>query len=124
MKLEIVSEKKNALAKNEEVRARIEHAGARTPSRMEILEEAARKLKKDKSLIIVDSIFSDNARPASEARILVYPSAQDVPAHKLEKMKRRMKQSKEQAEPQPGSGGARPQDAPENAGEAGKGTSG
>jgi ribosomal protein S24E len=99
MKLEVKEERKNPLAKRSEVRILIDHAGSATPSRQDILGEAAKKLKKDRKLIIVDSIFSARARASSDVKILVYSNEKDIPKHKLEKMKRRMAKKEKPAEP-------------------------
>ena len=91
MKIEIVSQKKNPLLGREDVHARITHEGQRTPSRQEILKEVAHSLKTGESHVIIDRIFTLQGENVSEVKALSYDSKEGVPAHKAEKMKRRMK---------------------------------
>ena len=91
MKIEIVSQKKNPLIGREDVEARINHDGQRTPSRQEILKEIAQLLKTKEEHIIIDRIFTVQGQAVSHAKALSYGKVEDVPAYKREKMKRRMK---------------------------------
>ena len=98
LKIDILSEKKNPLMKREELLVRIEHTGARTPNRQDITKSIAKKIKKDERNIIVDKILTLSGKAESNARVLAYSSAKDIPAYKLEKMKRRASKAKK-AEP-------------------------
>jgi ribosomal protein S24E len=81
----------------EEAEARITHEGERTPSRQEILKEIAHHMKADEDSIIIDRIMTVQGQAVSAAKILAYERKEDVPAYKIEKMKRRMKVAKEEA---------------------------
>ena len=86
----IESHKKNPLLKREEALVIMEHEGKATPKRADIIEEAAKALKADRGLVIVDKISSREGRAASSARVLVYNKKEDIPAVKSEKMLKRM----------------------------------
>jgi len=91
MKIEIVSQKKNELMGREEAEVTIRHEGQRTPSRQEILKEIARHLKANEDHIIIDRIMTVQGQAVSAAKVLAYERKEDVPAYKIDKMKRRMK---------------------------------
>lgn len=114
MKIEVKEQKKNPLLKREEVLVSLEHAGKATPSRKEMLPELAKVLKSKEELIIVDKIFSAPGKSASQARILLYSKKDEIPAGKLEKMKKRMAPKKAaapapEAGKQPPEGGDKPE---------------
>ena len=100
MKVEIKDEKKNPLMKREEAVLVLDHSGKATPSRKEIWEAASKALKKDKNLIIVDSIFSEAGMSKSNARIFVYAKKEDIPEYKLRKMTDKKKEKKEEKSPE------------------------
>jgi ribosomal protein S24E len=91
MKIEIVSQKKNPLVGREDVHVRINHEGQRTPSRQEILKELVYLLKTNEDKVIIDRIFTLQGQAVSDAKVLAYGKKEDVPAYKVDKMKRRMK---------------------------------
>jgi len=93
MKFEITSNKRNPLMKREEYMVSIGHEGKPTPSRQEILETLAKEAKKDKSLVIVDSIFTQVGGALTNVKAYVYEKAEEIPKGKLEKMKSRSKKS-------------------------------
>ena len=95
MKIEIVSQKKNQLMGRDEAEVRINHEGQRTPSRQEMLKEIARQLKANEDHIIIDRIMTLQGQAVSAAKVLAYERKEDVPAYKIDKMKRRMKIEKE-----------------------------
>ena len=88
--VKIEAHKKNPLLNREEAWIVIEHEGKATPRRTDIIEEAAKAMKADKNLMIVDKIFSREGKASSKARVLVYSKKEDIPADKSEKMKRRL----------------------------------
>jgi len=90
MTTKVESRKKNPLLKREEAWIVLEHEGKATPKRADIIDEAAKAMKADKELIIIDKIFSREGKAASKARVLVYAKRGDMPAAKVEKMKRRL----------------------------------
>lgn len=99
MKMEEKGKKKNAPMKRDEVIFSVSHEGKATPSRQELLKQAASKLNVKDELVIVDRIFSSKGRSESEVSLLVYKKKDDIPRGKLEKMNRRMgKGKKKQAE--------------------------
>jgi small subunit ribosomal protein S24e len=107
MTAKVESHKKNPLLRREEAWIVIEHEGKPTPKRADIIEEAAKAMKADKELVIVDKIFSKEGRAASNARVYVYSKKEDMPAAKVEKMKRRMgiaKPETPEGAPAPGTG--------------------
>jgi len=95
MKIEIISQKRNPLIPREEAVLKIHHQGQSTPSRQDMLKEVARVLKADENHIIIDRIFTARGQGISEAKALAYEKREDVPAYKIDKMKRRMKAEKE-----------------------------
>lgn len=95
MKIDVVSQKKNPLLAREEAVVRVHHAGQRTPSRQEMLKDVAHALKANENSIIIDRIMTLQGETISEAWVLAYEKKDDVPAYKIEKMKRRMKVAKE-----------------------------
>lgn len=110
MKIQVQEQKKNPLLKREEAWVMVEHPGAATPKRAEILKDAAKALKAKEEQVIVDKIFSFSGRTASRARVLVYSSKADIPKEKLEKMARRMKEEAPKAEEKP-AGEKKPEEA-------------
>jgi ribosomal protein S24E len=104
MKIEIVSQKKNQLMGREEADVRIIHEGQRTPSRQEILKEVSHSLKAKEEHIIIDRIITVQGQAVSHAKVLAYEKKEDVPAYKIEKMKRRMKLEKEPEAPEKAGG--------------------
>jgi len=90
MSVKIESRRKNPLLKREEAWIVIEHEGKATPKRADIIGEAAKAMKADKELLIIDKIFSREGKAASAARVLVYEKSDLIPAAKAEKMKRRL----------------------------------
>jgi len=97
MKAEIKEQKKNPLLKREEVVLSINHSGDATPSREQILESSSKTLKKDKKVIVVDSIFTEVGRCITNAKILVYSKAEDIPEYKKKRMEKGKKKKKEEA---------------------------
>ena len=91
MKIEIVSQKKNALIGRDEAMLRVHHESQRTPSRQELLKEAARAIKANEQATIIDRIITLQGEAISEVKVLAYEKKEDVPAYMAEKMKRRMK---------------------------------
>ncbi len=90
MTAKIESHKKNPLLKREEAWIVLEHEGKATPKRADIIEEAAKAMKADRELVIIDKIFSREGKAASSTRVFVYARKEDIPAAKAEKMKIRM----------------------------------
>ncbi|MBU0530273.1 MAG: hypothetical protein ABIH52_00685 [Candidatus Aenigmatarchaeota archaeon] len=94
MKVDIKEQKKNPLMKREESMLTIDHSGTATPSRLDILEAASKALKIDKSLMIVDSIFTEAGKSVSNVRVLVYSKKEEIPEFKLQKMQPKKKGKK------------------------------
>ena len=116
MKMEVKEEKKNPLMKREEILMRVEHEGMATPSRKDMIEEVAKKLKADKDIIIIDKIFSASGISRSRVKVHVYRKKEDIPKDKLEKMKVKFEKA---AKKQAGKEEAKPAEAaPEAPGEA------
>lgn len=90
MAAKVEQHRKNPLLRREEAWIVIEHEGKATPKRADIIEEAAKAMKADRELLIIDKIFSREGKAASSARVFVYAKKEDIPAVKAEKMKRRM----------------------------------
>jgi ribosomal protein S24E len=90
MSAKIESHKKNPLLHREEAWIVVEHSGKPTPKRAELIDEAAKVLKADKELVIVDKIYSKEGAAASRARVYAYSKKEDMPVQKVEKMKRRL----------------------------------
>jgi len=95
VKMDVLSRRKNPLLKREEIIVTVEHKGARTPSRLELLEDLSKKLKINKNLIIVDKILTVRGKSESKVKVLAYEKESDIPAYKLEKMKKRIKVKEE-----------------------------
>ena len=103
--VKIESHKKNPLLKREEAWIVVEHQGKPTPTRAQLIDEAAKAMKSDKDLVIVDKIFSNAGKAESRARVFAYSKKEDMPKEKIERMKRRMglakaKEPSAPAEPQ------------------------
>lgn len=94
MKMEIVKDKKNPAMKRDEHAISLEHTGKATPSRPEIMKDVAKLLKTKEELIIVDKIISNKGVQSSVVYVLSYRKRDDMPKHKLEKMKARMDKAK------------------------------
>lgn len=107
MKIEVVSQKKNPLLKRSEVMLRADHSGNPTPSRYELLDTISSTLKTQKEKIIIERIITKPGAGISEIKVHAYEKQEEIPKHKLEKMKRRTKppkkeeQVEEQAQEQP-----------------------
>jgi len=101
MSAKIENQRKNPLLRREEAWVLIEHEGKATPKRADIIDETAKAMKADKELLIVDKIFSKEGRAASRARVFVYAKAEELPAAKVEKMKRRLGLAKKEGEAAP-----------------------
>ena len=89
--MEIISKKKNLLMGREEAWIRVEHLGKSTPTRKELIADAAKLFKSQDDCVIVDKIFTESGIASSKAKILIYGKAADVPKAKSDKMKIRMK---------------------------------
>jgi ribosomal protein S24E len=109
MKIETVAHRKNQLMGREEAELKIHHHGQRTPTRAELLRAVAAHLKAGENLVVIDKIFTVRGEAVSTAKVHAYEKAEKIPAYKLEKMKRRMKASKEAAP------AAKPEERPEKA---------
>jgi len=94
MKLDIIERKENPLMKREEIWVGVEHLGAATPKRAELLEGTVKVLKAKKELVIIDKIFSERGKGGSKVKVLVYKNEKDIPKDKAEKMKRRLEKKK------------------------------
>jgi len=88
--METISEKKNALMARTEAWARVEHAGKPTPTRKDVLAEAARHFKAKEDCVIIDKIFSEAGKGASRVKVLVYGKPEAIPKAKSDAMKIRM----------------------------------
>ena len=99
MKVDIAKQAKNPLMKREELWVKIEHAGAATPRRKELLPHIVKTLKTKDNLVIISKIFSDTGTNRSNAKVFVYSKAEDVPRALAEKMQRQLKKGK-QPEPE------------------------
>jgi len=95
MKVEILKDQENPLLNRREVEAKVEHPGARTPNRLELLPVLAKTLKADEKLIIIDKIITLTGTNTSRVKIQVYKKLEDIPKQKLEKMERRIKKIKQ-----------------------------
>ncbi len=91
MKIKIVSEKDNPLLKRKELVFIANHEGKATPSRGDLLKEIASKTGANEDTIIIEKIMTETGRCSSRIKVHIYKSVEDVPKHKLEKMKRRTK---------------------------------
>ena len=98
MKVEILKDQENPLLNRREAEAKVEHPGARTPNRLELLPVLAKTLKADEKLIIIDKIITMTGTNTSRVKIQVYKKLEDIPKQKLEKMERRIKKIKQEAE--------------------------
>lgn len=101
MKFETISQKKNQLMGREEAEIKIYHHGQRTPARQEIVKEVADHLKTSENQIIIDRIITVTGDACSHVKVLAYEKSENVPAYKIEKMKRRMKTAKEEPQAKP-----------------------
>ena len=90
MPAKVESHKKNPLLNREEAWIVVEHEGKATPKRADLIDEASKHMKAGKELVIVDKIFSSKGRAVCRARVFAYAKAEDIPAAKSEKMKRRL----------------------------------
>jgi len=96
--MKIVSEKKNSAMKRDEYIISVEHKGKATPNRPEIIKGVAKLIKVNDNLIIIDKIISNRGLQSSIAYVLSYRKRDDVPAYKLEKMKKRIEKIKPKSE--------------------------
>ena len=90
MTVKVEMHRKNPLLKRDEAIIVINHAGKPTPKRAEIIDDAAKALKADKELVIIDEMFSKEGVASTRARIYAYHKKEDMPASKVQKMMRRM----------------------------------
>lgn len=88
--MHVESRKKNPVLRRDEAWILLEHEGKPTPKRADIIEEAAKALKADRELVIVDKIFSREGKAASRVRAYAYSAKGDMPPSKVERSKRRM----------------------------------
>jgi len=98
MKIEVVSQNKNPLLKRSEVMLKADHSGKPTPSRYDLLQEISKTLKASQETIIIERIITKAGAGTSEIKVHVYNRPEDIPKHKLEKMKRRTKAPQKQEE--------------------------
>jgi small subunit ribosomal protein S24e len=78
MDSEIVSEKNNPLLKRKELKVKLSHPGAKTPTRAGVKEHIASKLSAKKDRIIVDSMKSYFGKNETFAYVKIYESPEDV----------------------------------------------
>jgi ribosomal protein S24E len=95
MKIDIAEQRKNPLMKRDELLVSIEHTGAATPRRREILPHIVKTLKTKDNLVIISKIFSHTGSNTSKAKVFVYGKAEDVPKDMAEKMQRQLKKGKQ-----------------------------
>ncbi len=72
MDFEIIKENDNALLKRKEIRVRIKHPNASTPSKDSLLTEIAGKYGKEKDFIVIDYMFTKKGFGETEAVVKVY----------------------------------------------------
>lgn len=116
MKYEIREKKKNAVMKRTEARVSIEHSGAATPNRLQLLDEVAKLLKTKPENLIIDRIITPGGSTVSEASVLVYSKKGDIPAWRLKKMEQRLAKAREKGQKP----GEKPAEKPGAVGEAPK----
>ncbi|MEE9406248.1 MAG: hypothetical protein V3V26_02465 [Candidatus Aenigmarchaeota archaeon] len=97
MKIDIAEQKKNPLMKREELWVTVEHTGAATPKRKELLPHLVKTLKTKENLVIIKKIFSDTGKNTSNAKVFVYTKTDDIPKGMAEKMQRQLKKGKAEA---------------------------
>lgn len=95
MKISIEQQSKNPLMKREEVWVSVEHEGAATPKRKELLPHLVKALKAKENLVMIRKIFSETGRTRSKAKVFVFSNADDVPKAMAEKMQRQLKKGKQ-----------------------------
>ena len=95
MKTNVTEQKKNPLMKREELWVEIEHEGAATPRRRELVPHLVKALKTKDNLVIIRKIFSETGRNRSRAKVFVYSKTEDIPKGMAEKMQRRLKKGKQ-----------------------------
>ncbi len=89
MSLKILEQRKNALARADEVTAVVEHAGKPTPGREEILSSLESVLKADRELIFIDRIMTRRGKGESLLRVLVYGRKEDIDRKDVQRAEKR-----------------------------------
>ncbi len=95
MKIDVTGQKKNPLMKREELWVEIEHEGAATPRRKELVPHLVKTLKTKDNLVIIRKIFSETGRNRSRAKVFAYSKTEDIPKALAEKMQRQLKKGKQ-----------------------------
>ena len=97
MKIAKHSMKENPLLKRKDAWFSVEHAGQPTPSRKQLLQEAAKAMAADEELVIIDRILTDVGQASSRLKVMVYADKAGIPKAKLEKMHPELKQAGKKA---------------------------
>ncbi|MEM2878780.1 MAG: hypothetical protein QXG10_04490 [Candidatus Hadarchaeales archaeon] len=78
MKLEIIEKKENKLLKRTEVKFRVEHPGAPTPPRKEVLSGLSQSLGVSEELIALERISGSHGSHISNGIARLYQSREDL----------------------------------------------
>ena len=89
MESEIISEKNNVLLRRKELKMKIMHPGAKTPTRGGVKEHIASKLSAKKDRIIIDKMQSYFGRNETFAYVKIYDTPEDVKKYEAEHILKR-----------------------------------
>jgi len=85
MEFDIVEEKDNIFFKRKELKLRLKHPNASTPSKQELIKGIAEKYKAEEDCIVVDYIFTKKGLGESEAKVKIYEEKPKLKEKKGEK---------------------------------------
>ncbi|RLI96412.1 MAG: hypothetical protein DRO99_04485 [Candidatus Aenigmatarchaeota archaeon] len=88
--MKVLSQKTNPLMKREEAWMEVDHDGKPTPTRKELIANAAKHFKAKEDQVIISKVFSEKGKASSRVKVHVYKKAEDVPKASVNAMKLRM----------------------------------
>ena len=100
MKVELVKKSDNPLFKRTEVKFNVDHSGAPTPKRLEVLAQLASLLGSSEELLVIDKFASTHGRQVASGMARVYGTREQLEAMEPEHLlKRGMPKESKQEKP-------------------------
>ena len=98
MKIEILSEKENKPLARKEVTFRIDHSGAKTPSRIEIRNKIVAQFDADSSAVVVRALDTKYGIGLTEGSACIYSSPEQMKLIELGYIVKRNEPKKKESE--------------------------
>ena len=111
MEIKIIEQKDNPVLSRTRIKFEIHREGSPVPSRLEVVEKIASKLKKDKSLITIRNINADFGNSNIEGEAILYSSKKALEKLEPKYTLKRLEAKEKKVEEKPPAPAEKPEEA-------------